>query len=306
MDYLQEKPSLILKRQRARESRKEKTVRETLLWTLKLSFGFLAALIFCLGVYWATDRIKHSPKFDVAIKEINGLQYISQSLVLTKITELEDHSRNIIKIDLDRLRRKLELLPWVQEVAVRRVLPHKLIIDIVERSPIAFARVARGILLIDEQGVLLENNLETLAHFDFPLILGIESDYETDVLQRNRQRIGLYQELIRSLDKGGAGLSRDVSEVHLHDLGNVSVILNRDTVLVHLGREDFQEKFRRYLATSRELKRKYPHLDSVDLRYKNQVVIRTLDRESVPLDRESVPLDRESVRKVSRRDLVGG
>ena len=299
MDYLQEKPSLILKRQRARESRKEKTVRETLLWTLKLSFGFLAALIFCLGVYWATDRIKHSPKFDVAIKEINGLQYISQSLVLTKITELEDHSRNIIKIDLDRLRRKLELLPWVQEVAVRRVLPHKLIIDIVERSPIAFARVARGILLIDEQGVLLENNLETLAHFDFPLILGIESDYETDVLQRNRQRIGLYQELIRSLDKGGAGLSRDVSEVHLHDLGNVSVILNRDTVLVHLGREDFQEKFRRYLATSRELKRKYPHLDSVDLRYKNQVVIRTLDR-------ESVPLDRESVRKVSRRDLVGG
>ena len=146
--------------------------------------------------------------------------------------------------------------------------------------------------VIDEQGVLLENNLETLPHFDFPLILGIESDYETDVLQRNKQRVGLYQELIRSLDKGGAGLSRDVSEVHLQDLGNVSVILNGDTVLVHLGREKFQEKFRRYLATSRELKRKYPHLDSVDLRYQNQVVIRTLDR--------------KSVRKVSRRDLVGG
>lgn len=292
MDYLQEKPSLILKRQRAQESRKEKTVRETLLWTLKLSFGFLVVLIFSLGVYWVSDRIQHSPKFDIAIKEINGLQYISQSLVLTKITELEHQSRNIIRMDLNRLRRKLEVLPWVKKVAIRRVLPHKLIIDIDERRPIAFARVARNILLIDEQGVLLENNLETLPHFDFPLIFGIESDYETDVLQRNKQRVGLYQELIRSLDKGGAGLSRDVSEVHLQDLGNVSVILNRDTVLVHLGREDFQEKFRRYLATSRELKKKYPHLDSVDLRYQNQVVIRTLDR--------------KSVRKVSRRDLVGG
>ena len=77
----------------------------------------------------------------------------------------------------------------------------------------------------------------------------------------------MYRRLLDSLDGGGAQLSQDLSEVHLEDLGNVSVILDGDTVLVHLGNNNFQEKFRKYLATSRELKRKYKHLDSVDLRY---------------------------------------
>jgi len=157
------------------------------------------------------------------------------------------------------------------------VFPDKLIVDIEEREPVAFARVSQGTLLIDEEGTLLENNPEQLSRVNFPIILGMESGYSSEVLRRNRERISLYLRLISSLNQGGARLSRDLSEVHLQDPGNVSVILNEDTVLVYLGMEDFQKKFRRYLAASRELKKKYQNLDSVDLRYRDQVVIRTLD-----------------------------
>ena len=137
-----------------------------------------------------------------------------------------------MRLDLDRLRRSLELIPWVKTVVVRRVLPDKLMIDIEEREPVAFARVAQGTLLIDGEGILLENNPENLSQSDFPVILGMESGYVPEVLRRNRERIALYQQLMRSLNRGGAGLSRDLSEVHLQDPGNVSVILNGDTVLV--------------------------------------------------------------------------
>lgn len=277
MDYLERKPGAILERQRVFGKTKGKSVREVLRWSLKLSFGLLLISMLSFGLYWMRDRLYHSPRFDVAITEINGLQNISQNQVLVKIRELQQPDRNLIRLDLDRLRRSLELIPWVKTVVVRRVLPDKLMIDIEEREPVAFARVAQGTLLIDGEGILLENNPENLSQPDFPVILGMESGYVPEVLRRNRERIALYQQLMRSLNRGGAGLSRDLSEVHLQDPGNVSVILNGDTVLVYLGRDGFQEKFRRYLAASKELKKKYRNLDSVDLRYRDQVVIKTLD-----------------------------
>ena len=277
MDYLERKPGAILERQRVFGKTKGKSVREVLRWSLKLSFGLLLISMLSFGLYWMRDRLYHSPRFDVAITEINGLQNISQNQVLVKISELQQPDRNLMRLDLDRLRRSLELIPWVKTVVVRRVLPDKLMIDIEEREPVAFARVAQGTLLIDGEGILLENNPENLSQPDFPVILGMESGYVPEVLRRNRERIALYQQLMRSLNRGGAGLSRDLSEVHLQDPGNVSVILNGDTVLVYLGRDGFQEKFRRYLAASKELKKKYRNLDSVDLRYRDQVVIKTLD-----------------------------
>jgi len=276
-DYLERQPSAILARQRASGKTKGRTVREVLRWSLKLSFGLLLASTLSFGLYWVRDRLYHSPRFDIAITEINGLQQISQNQVLLKISELARPDRNLVRFDLDRLRRDLELIPWVKTVVVRRVLPDKLIVDIEEREPVAFARVGQVTLLIDEEGTLLENNPEKLSRADFPVILGMESGYAPEVLRRNRERITVYLRLIHSLDRGGAGLSRDLSEVHLQDPGNVSVILDGDTVLVYLGETGFQKKFRRYLAASRELKKKYRNLDSVDLRYRDQVVVRTLD-----------------------------
>lgn len=277
IDYLERRPSAILEGQRASGKAKGRTVREVLRWSLKLSFGLLLASTLSFGLYWVRDRLYHSPRFDLAVTEIKGLQQISQNQVLLKISELAQPDRNLVRFDLDRLRRNLELIPWVKTVVVRRVLPDKLIVDIEERQPVAFARVGQETLLIDEEGTLLENNPEKLSQADFPVILGMESGYSPEILRRNRERIDLYLQLIGALNRGGAGLSRDLSEVHLQDPGNVSVILNGDTVLVYLGRGDFQTKFRRYLAASRELKKKYRNLDSVDLRYRDQVVIRTLD-----------------------------
>ena len=276
MNLLQKNTTAILGKRQKQELRKNKSVINRLFWALKFSFGVLTIVLVSLSYYWIKERLYYSPRFDIAFKEINGLEHISQSLVLLKINELEEQSQNILTFDLSKLRSNLELLPWVKEAAVRRSFPDKLVIDIEERVPIAFARIDRDTVLIDEGCVILQTNPETLPQFDFPVILGIEYTFEADGLSRNKGRIILYRRLLDSLDGGGAQFSQDLSEVHLEDLGNVSVILDGDTVLVHLGSNKFQEKFRKYLALSRELKRKYKYLDSVDLRYKNQMVIRTL------------------------------
>lgn len=273
--YISSKPSPILGKQRAREGSRAKGFKEILVRGLKISLMLSGVLLMVLTVYLTRDALVHSHHFDIAIKEIRGLHYVPESLVLMKMREFEELHKNLFALDISQLRKSIELLPWVKEAIVQRTFPDKLIIHVKERLPIAFVRTEQGTSLVDEDGILLENNPNTFSAFDFPVLSGLEPGLDQESLNRNKTRISLYRSLIQSLDENGAGLSRDLSEIHLHDIGNISVIASEDTVMVHLGTENLQEKFRRYVAMSRELKQKYPHLDSVDLRYQNQVVINT-------------------------------
>ncbi|PYV93547.1 MAG: hypothetical protein DMG05_01355 [Acidobacteria bacterium] len=277
-EYMGERSSPILVKQKPREAGRSRTVKGVLALSFKGALAIAALAIIAFVTYAIRDALLHAHRFDIAIKEIRGLRYVSENHVLMRIRELEELNKNLLALDIHQLRKSIELLPWVKEASVQRILPDKLVISIKERVPIAFARVERGTVLVDEDGILLENKPETISRFDFPVLSGLEAGFDVETLTRNKKRIALYRDLIQSLDDNGAGLSKDISEIYLRDTGNVSVIASEDTVLVHLGAENFQEKFRRYLAMSRELKQKYPLLDSVDLRYSNQVVINTANQ----------------------------
>ena len=127
MNLLQERTTTVLGKQQKQELRKNKSVINRLFWALKFSFGVLTIVLISLSYYWIKERLYHSPRFDLAFKEINGLEHISQSFVLMKINELEEQNQNILTFDLSQLRSNLELLPWVKEAVVRRSFPDKLL-----------------------------------------------------------------------------------------------------------------------------------------------------------------------------------
>ena len=95
---------------------------------------------------------------------------------------------------------------------------------------------------------------------------------------RNKKRVTLFQKLIQALDGNGAGLSKDLSEVRLQDPGSLAVLLNDDSVLVILGAEQLDQRFRRYLGMSSQIKQKCPQVDTVDLRFQDQVIIKQSDQ----------------------------
>jgi cell division protein FtsQ len=262
-----------LGQQKTLDLKKARSLREIAWLTSKIVAAILAFTVFVSLLAGFRSYLLRSPKFAIGIKEIQGLRHLSESQVLMKLKEIEEQNRSLFALDLDGLRKSVELLPWVKTAIVRRVWPDRLMIQVTERVPIAFARIDDSTQLVDEDGVLLESKSEGLASFDFPVLTGLESGFETELLARNRKRIDLYLRLIRDLDENHAGLSRDLSEVHLQDAGSVSIVLNDDTVLVHIGADHFQERFRRYIAMSREIKLKYRFLESVDLRFENQIVV---------------------------------
>jgi cell division protein FtsQ len=272
--YLPARSAALLGNQKATDSKKRLSLKQSFIWGFRLFVLILLCL--CLGsvVFLSLDFLFHSPKFDLAIKEIRGLRNVPENQILMKLGAAEDQRKNLISLDLDEIRRSLELIPWIRSAIVRRVLPDKLIIEVTERVPIAFARVDHATFLVDDQGVLLESDSEFPHEFDFPVITGLEAGLEPEPLARNKKRVALFQELIQALDGNGAGLSKDLSEVQLQDPGNLAVLLNDDSVLVILGAEQLEKRFRRYLGMSSQIKQKCPQVDTVDLRFQDQVVIK--------------------------------
>lgn len=75
-----------------------------------------------------------------------------------RVYEIVDSQRGIAMplVDLRGIREQLLALGWVKEARVSRRLPDTLVIDIVEREPVAIWQLRRQMQLIDAEGVPLE------------------------------------------------------------------------------------------------------------------------------------------------------
>ena len=216
----------------------------------------------------------------------------------------EDVERNIFNIPLAKRRAELERLPWVEHATVMRLLPNRVRVAIVERTPVAFVRQGTEIGLVDANGVLLNlpgAGLEdasgqpdgaaiarTAPHYSFPVLTGISAE---DPLSTRAARMKIYMGFVAALDAAGENISHRLSEVDVSNPEDVKAVLpdpaysSADTasganaasggadVLVHFGDGKFLERYRQYEQHLAEWRAQYPRLASVDLRYERQVVL---------------------------------
>lgn len=71
----------------------------------------------------------------------------------------------ILNIDLNAARDRVQALPWVREASVRRLLPNTVVVEIVERKPLALWQFHKQFALIDEQGdVILRDDVSQFSN----------------------------------------------------------------------------------------------------------------------------------------------
>ena len=177
---------------------------------------------------------------------------------------------NVFRMSLDVRRRGVETLPWVRTASVTRILPHGLLVHITERTPVAYANVGGRVSLVDDDGMLLEKPDNGV--FDFPVLYGLENLASID---ERRARLALYLEFMRQLGVEAPRAGWMISEVYLTDAEDLKALLisGQQTVQVHFGQKDFLPRFRNFLALLPEIQKSNGKLDSVDLRYRNQIVV---------------------------------
>jgi cell division protein FtsQ len=224
-----------------------------------------------LGAAWLYHYGEHSWRFRVESSdniEVTGMENVTKAQIMEVMGA--DIGRNIFFIPLAQQRAQLEQIPWVESASVMRFVPNRLKVEIQERSPVAFARVGPRMSLIDAGGTLME--LTPKHKYSFPVILGMNPG---EPLSTRAPRMKAYAEMVRDLDSGGARYSQDLSEVDLTDLEDVKVRVNDPAgdVLVHLGSSDYLRRYRIYVTHAQGWRQQFQKLESVDLRYDNQIIV---------------------------------
>ncbi len=212
--------------------------------------------------YWRF-RVESSDNIDVT-----GMQNVTKKQIMEVMGA--DIGRNIFFVPLAQQKTQLEQIPWVESASVMRFVPNRLKVEIHERTPVAFARVGPRIALIDAGGTLME--LPQKTKYSFPVILGMNLG---EPLSTRAPRMKAYNALVQELDSGGARYSQDLSEVDLTDLDNVKVRVNDPAgdVQVELGASDFLKRYKTYVSHVQEWRHQFQKLESVNLRYDNQVIV---------------------------------
>ncbi len=269
LDVAEESPFLRgQKRVSARRSSLPRKTASRLLWTTLALAILCVASIAAAALYEYGER---SWRFRVESSdniEVTGMQNVTKAQIMEVMGA--DIGRNIFFIPLAQQKAQLEQIPWVESASVMRFVPNRLSVEIHERTPIAFARVGPRISLIDAGGTLME--LPQKHKYSFPVILGMNPG---EPLSTRAPRMKAYNELVEDLDSGGARYSQDLSEVDLTDLENLKVRVNDPAgdVLVELGSSDYLKRYKTYVSHVREWRQQFQKLESVNLRYDNQVIV---------------------------------
>ena len=145
-----------------------------------LTWGLVA--VFILGAYSVAhysginERIKTevaeavgNAGFEVKRVEVTGVNRIDE-LKVYEIT-LAQKDRSMLLVDIDAVREDLLANGWIKDARISRRLPSTLVVDIVEREPVAVWQNQGRLSLIDKTGYPLEQiSKEEMP--DLPVIVG--------------------------------------------------------------------------------------------------------------------------------------
>ncbi len=256
-----------------RRSRFPWGVRRLLRWGLRAVFVLLplGAAGYLLTVYALNSpRFQLSSPADVAVA---GNHYVPKEEILNALgipARKANSGINIFRMSLESREKQIDAIPWILSSTIVRSYPHHLAVYVKERKPVAFVSVAGDVKLVDQNGVLLDT--PERSHFDFPIIRGLDFRENPNAL---KSQVDLYLEFMQETSDKMSVSGWTVSEVNLSDPGDLEalVVQGKQTLLIRFGRRDFLTRFKNFLAVLPELRKANSPINSIDLRYNNQVVV---------------------------------
>jgi cell division septal protein FtsQ len=232
---------------------------------LQLGAGLAVLVGLCWGAYSVVLFAKASPRFEVRKLSVSGLRRVDDNQVLAKAGF--EVGTNVFKANLREIRERVEQIQWVRHALVERVLPDQIIIKVVEREPIGLGRIRGEIYQFDADAVILDP--DPTVGTNFPILDGLGSD-----TTRNVKKVELYRKVLEDI------ADNSLSEIHISNNDEVSVVEAGDPMMVSLGTADYRDRWIRYLQLRPQIQQQYPQAVRVDLRFRNQVIVRMKDDET--------------------------
>jgi len=232
---------------------------------VQVAMAVAALSVVCWLGYSAVVYLPTAPRFEVKKLSVSGLKRVDENQILAKAGF--EMGTNVFRVNLRLIRERVEELEWVRYAMVERVLPDQIIVKVIEREPVGLARIRREVYQFDIDGKILDP--DPRDGFGFPILDGLQPGNH----KKNLSKIAAYRKVIEDLEQNS------LSEIHVNNAGEVTVVSASDPLLVNLGTTDFRNRWIKYLQLKPQIQQHYPQAVRVDLRFKNQVIVRMKDGE---------------------------
>jgi len=282
-EVLTEDEPRYLRRQKPVEIRRRKFGKKAWKSYLRIAVAFAATLSVTTAIYALGAFLLASPQMSLLHPDqvsLAGNHFVTRANILEIFTP--DRGRSVLRIPLDARRKQIESLAWVESAVVRRALPNRVQVEIVERTPIAFLRDAGDLALIDVHGVILDRPVE--GNFHFPVVTGIQPGLPADERERRMQ---LFSGFLQQINAARSGASDAVSEVDLSDAKDIRATLESlpgyggpvlwpasgGPLVVDFGDHDFESRFQTLLKNIIQWRASAGRIESIDLRFDGEAVV---------------------------------
>jgi cell division protein FtsQ len=183
--------------------------------------------------------------------------------------------QSLWSLDARRAVAGVEALPLVRRAEVVRAFPNRVTLFVEERQPFTLVN-AGGLHWVDEQGVPLGPETRAVS-LDAPVISGLGAD---DVVAAGRmpsERVASGVALLRTLMRAQNSLLSEISEVDVSRPEGL-VLYMLDGIEVRIGSEDWESRLGRLGGVLAQLRASGQTVTSIDLRFRDQVVLKTAKR----------------------------
>ena len=234
----------------------------------------LTAVLVAAGV-WAANIVLHARVLTVQDIRVRGNARLSAGDVQSLLQGIQ--GEHIFRVDFETYRRRVLDSPWVSSVHLSRVLPSTIDVRIVERTPMAIARVGQRLFLVDDTGVIIDAHGAEYQDLDLPIVDGLVSPAPGKAPTVEPRRVAVTAAFLRAIDTR-ADLRGRLSQIDVSNPHDVVVMFDHDAVWLHLGEAAFVERLNAYLELVPTLQERFGAIDYVDVRFGDRIFVRPRGR----------------------------
>ena len=192
---------------------------------------------------------------------------------------------NVLRINLDKARQRLEKETWVKHVEIRRVLPSFLILRVEEREPAVLLELGGVKMMADDEGVMLGIYEREFGKIESPIFRGFDGKNPaayTERYEENAERIKRGIAMLSEIAEGMPQAVLNISEVDVAESGNIKIMMDNDPVEISMGSENYLKRFRSFVDADparryQELRNQGIQVAQIDLSNDGQIVFKNSD-----------------------------
>ncbi len=209
--------------------------------------------------------------FTITRVEIRGLDWLTEAEVREAAGIGAD--QNLVALDGEGVVQRLERLPRVKRARLIRELPNRVVLVIEEREPFALAVSGGRLYWLDEEGHVLGPEPRAVAP-GLPLITGHAGQQLLDGPPAAADRARTAVAVLRTVLRSRSSLEQRVSEIDVGRADEGPLLYTVDGIEVKLGTEAWEERLGRLEAVLAQLDAQPGPVESIDLRFRDQVVFK--------------------------------